>query len=363
MYGKSASKAEDKARQRNIYAKKHLQNDLDVQRDMERVHLTTIRHEKIKLQKELERMRNKGQYMVKRHGISNHTQRLLKLRFTSDQKDNSNANQIENIIEDQENKKRTRLGLPEINGPERRKSTGNDGMTMEQRVILRRRKEAEQMQEALVARVGQLADEFKAKNADTSLRRRSVSPVMRDSLTVKRDGSMTAKSDGYNDEIRRRARARLNNRSSITDVDINEAKNSIARRLLKSDSQQALEGSNPEEETVTRKVSHVLPIEGANKKTPETNALPKNAEDLVFDQEVFAPDGHVRTVHLLPNTEEAFREAKKARYLRMKGSTGPHGQELTVDEIFAADDEEVADKHDNKDDQAEDGDNENEIRD
>ena len=356
MYGKNASKAEDKARQRNIYAKKHLQNDLDVQRDMERVHLTTIRHEKIKLQKELERMRNKGQYMVKRHGISNHTQRLLKLRFTSDQTDD-NANQVENIIEDQENQKRTRLGLPEIGGPERRKSAGNDGMTMEQRVILRRRKEAEKMQEALVARVGQLADEFKAKNGDVSLQRRSVSPVKHDSLTVRRDSSMTAKSDGYNDEIRRRARARLNNRSSITDVDLNQAKNAIARRLLKSDSLHALEGSNSEEETVTRRVSHVLPIEGANKKTPEKNALPQNAEDLVFDQETFAPDGHVRTVHLLPNTEEAFREAKKARYLRMKGSEGPNGQELSVDEIFAAGDE-VADE----DGKVEDEEIEDEIR-
>ncbi|XP_072016389.1 uncharacterized protein [Amphiura filiformis] len=323
MYKGTPGRSEDKARQRNIYAKKHLQNDLQAQKDMERAHLQTIRKEKIQLQKELERMHNKGQYMVKRHGHSNHTQRLLKLRLTSEQVQDPQGESGE-----QEQDNGSRLGLPEIKLPKDMKKTSNGKLTMEERVKARRRQEAEKKQEALVAKVGKLAEDFKDKNSqDLPLRRQSnVSPIQRH-LTPRQDGAQTAKSDGYVTESRRlnRTKSKQNARSSIGEVDFTEAKNSVARRLLKSESVEGITG----EDTNGRKISHVLPIETATK-----DVLSQNIEDLVFDQEIFAPDGHVRTVHLLPDPEEAYREAKKARYLRWGKGSNPMEKELTVGEIF-----------------------------
>ncbi len=318
MYGKPGHN-EDKARQRNIYAKKHLQNDLDVQKDMERVHLQTIRNEKIRLQKELERMRNKGQYMVKRHGPTNHTQRLLKLRLTTTEQQ---QNPLGDDGQDTEQGSRVRSGLPEINQSKKKKPKGSSqNMTMEERLILRRRKEAEKMQDALVAKVGKLAEDFK-KSSKTGMplpRQRSVSPVRHLDVPRQTAGSPTSKSDSYYESRRvNRTRSKQNARSSIGDVDLSEAKNSVARRLLKSESTEAMENGDKE-----RKPPNVLP----------ENELPQNAEDLVFDQDLFAPDGHVRTIHLLPDPEEAFKEAKKARYLRWKGGH-PNEKELTVDEMF-----------------------------
>lgn len=334
---------EDKARQRNIYAKRHLQNDLDAQREMERAHLQTIRNEKIRLQRELERMKNKGQYMVKRHGISNHTQRLLKLRFSNDPSLSQDAEDgIDGVDQDDEN----RVGLPDID-PSKKKSgkmvTNQElRMTREDRVREHRRKEAAKRQEELVARVGKLADDFKEKQQQQDVNgdvvggytRRRRSMVSLDNADAKSEGAQTSKSDGfYTVPPHRRGgttRGTKMRTSSIVDVSLTDAKSSVARRLLPSEATQRDDGDNQ-----TRKISnHVIPmgLTGANKTVSK-------AEDLIFDQDMFAPDGQVRTVHLLPDAGEAFREAKKARYLRTIGGNAMD-TELSVDEMFANDDDE-----------------------
>ncbi|CAH1787269.1 unnamed protein product [Owenia fusiformis] len=53
----------------------------------------------------------------------------------------------------------------------------------------------------------------------------------------------------------------------------------------------------------------------------------------IFDVESYNPDGTLRTLHTLPDQDDAFEEARKARYLRTKERT-EKDRELTVTEIF-----------------------------
>ncbi|XP_073673205.1 uncharacterized protein [Garra rufa] len=55
-----------------------------------------------------------------------------------------------------------------------------------------------------------------------------------------------------------------------------------------------------------------------------------------FPSEILAPDGHLRTVHTLPNFAQALAEARKARYIRYRGQPLCE-RELTIREIFARD--------------------------
>ncbi|XP_056337711.1 uncharacterized protein LOC130248177 [Danio aesculapii] len=55
-----------------------------------------------------------------------------------------------------------------------------------------------------------------------------------------------------------------------------------------------------------------------------------------FPSDMLAPDGHLRTVHTLPNFAQALVEARKARYIRHRGQPLCE-RELTIREIFAQD--------------------------
>ncbi|XP_003724276.1 uncharacterized protein LOC100891419 [Strongylocentrotus purpuratus] len=58
--------------------------------------------------------------------------------------------------------------------------------------------------------------------------------------------------------------------------------------------------------------------------------------DIVFDQQKYAPDGALRTVHMLPPADNAFSQARQARYLRWRDPNETNRErELTVSEIFA----------------------------
>ncbi|XP_063966841.1 uncharacterized protein LOC135156908 [Lytechinus pictus] len=58
--------------------------------------------------------------------------------------------------------------------------------------------------------------------------------------------------------------------------------------------------------------------------------------EIVFDQEKYAPDGALRTVHMLPTGDNAFSQARQARYLRWRDPNELNKEkELTVSEIFA----------------------------
>ncbi|XP_069824057.1 coiled-coil domain-containing protein 190 [Dendropsophus ebraccatus] len=57
----------------------------------------------------------------------------------------------------------------------------------------------------------------------------------------------------------------------------------------------------------------------------------------VFDEEVYAPDGGLRTLHTMPDFMDSFEEAKNARYIRHR--VKPESEiELSVGEIFNKED-------------------------
>lgn len=60
--------------------------------------------------------------------------------------------------------------------------------------------------------------------------------------------------------------------------------------------------------------------------------------------ESLAPDGRLRTVHILPNFAQALVEARKARYIRHRGLP-PCERELSVREIFSKSTRDIHTKH------------------
>ena len=53
-----------------------------------------------------------------------------------------------------------------------------------------------------------------------------------------------------------------------------------------------------------------------------------------YDPEVYNADGSIRTVHNLPDFDQSYEQAKKARYIRSKDNK-ERETELTVKQIFA----------------------------
>ena len=126
--------------------------------------------------------------------------------------------------------------------------------------------------------------------------------------------------------------------SSFSDYDLRNIKQSITKRLVRDE--KAGQGSDPvaqEKQQLGRTTSTTSNL-GTTK--PRRKNLSVGSEphpmDMVFDQDTYAPDGSLRTVHMLPDPKESFEEAKKARYLRWRGPR-EGDVELTVNEIFAKD--------------------------
>ncbi|OCT85444.1 coiled-coil domain-containing protein 190 [Xenopus laevis] len=59
-------------------------------------------------------------------------------------------------------------------------------------------------------------------------------------------------------------------------------------------------------------------------------------ENLVFDKEVYAPDGSLRTIHTMPDLNKSLEEARNARYIRYRHRPD-FEQELSVQDIFQKD--------------------------
>ncbi|XP_016385454.1 uncharacterized protein LOC107721802 [Sinocyclocheilus rhinocerous] len=73
-----------------------------------------------------------------------------------------------------------------------------------------------------------------------------------------------------------------------------------------------------------------------NERGAEINGNRCPTSSVSFPSEMLAPDGHLRTVHTLPNFAQALAEARKARYIRHRGQPLCE-RELTIREIFARD--------------------------
>lgn len=71
-----------------------------------------------------------------------------------------------------------------------------------------------------------------------------------------------------------------------------------------------------------------------NERGAEINGNRCPSSPALFPSEMLAPDGHLRTVHTLPNFAQALVEARKARYIRHRGQPLCE-RELTIREIFS----------------------------
>ncbi|XP_072552117.1 uncharacterized protein [Salminus brasiliensis] len=79
-------------------------------------------------------------------------------------------------------------------------------------------------------------------------------------------------------------------------------------------------------------------------KPEETDDITSPSSPLSPLPESLAPDGRLRTVHVLPNFAQALAEARKARYIRHRGRA-PHERELSIREIFARNSTDTHTKH------------------
>ncbi|XP_019643665.1 PREDICTED: uncharacterized protein LOC109484743 [Branchiostoma belcheri] len=135
------------------------------------------------------------------------------------------------------------------------------------------------------------------------------------------------------------------------ELNMDEVKESIAKRLASKSSIESTDrgGEEPRMDSVVP----VLPdinqdspgrvnslvaqsSPGSQNKKSDLQSVEDFLANPVFNPELYAPDGHVRTLHTLPNFKDSFDEAKKARYLRLgKGELLPSEIPLSVNEIFA----------------------------
>jgi hypothetical protein len=147
---------------------------------------------------------------------------------------------------------------------------------------------------------------------------------------------------------------------ALVDLNVHEAKDSVARRLVSNPAERSehpamtsplrpppalspvRESAEAEEEVPQS--SQQNPQSSTQKKgqsqsqkksqgkmvTPKPKA---KAGEQVFDGLRYNPDGSLRTVHTLPDFQSSLREAMKARYLRMKGAQWIE-RELSTSEIF-----------------------------
>ncbi|CAK8673704.1 unnamed protein product [Clavelina lepadiformis] len=56
-------------------------------------------------------------------------------------------------------------------------------------------------------------------------------------------------------------------------------------------------------------------------------------DNLIFDTDLYAPDGRIRMVHMMPEFQQAFREARQTRYVRTKEKRDIETQ-LSASQIF-----------------------------
>lgn len=164
-------------------------------------------------------------------------------------------------------------------------------------------------------------------------------------------------------ETPRTARKKLAN---IAEIDIKAAKENITKRLASTTIRESAKSPVPfdSSKTVTESSCKSNGIAGEDQCNLSTNLAehtghfsangftdnsdhvrPKSHEvraslhrghssdEIVFDADMYNPDGSLRMVHRMGNADDRFREAKKARYLRTREAL-ERERELTLGEIF-----------------------------
>ncbi|XP_071802490.1 uncharacterized protein [Asterias amurensis] len=381
---------EDRALQRNSFARRHLDANLEVQQSMEKMHLQTIRNEKMKLQRELEKMRGRGRgnqrILGRRHtaSMSSNTARLTQLRLNKDPNERfkgqgqsfnggnrslkisgratsptpgatGEPNTARAPMEAVGRGRHHTVELPSIipggrsprSGYHNRQEPGGEDYIREQH-MLEHKRNLNKKQEELQARMEKFGDDLGQKHRDTTTNgetRRSPSErsdtKSDDGITVSSDPSASfPPSQPHSTDTPLSSRQRSN---SFSEYDLKSVKNSITKRLVgdektPTDPTDASTTESPQFNRTTSTVSSVTGNAKLRKKKTSVGSdskqkgIPLNF-DMVFDQDTYAPDGSLRTMHMLPDPMETFEEAKKARYLRWRGPK-EDDIELTVNQIF-----------------------------
>eukprot|EP00079_Xenopus_tropicalis_P009611 XP_002933820.1 PREDICTED: coiled-coil domain-containing protein 190 [Xenopus tropicalis] len=142
--------------------------------------------------------------------------------------------------------------------------------------------------------------------------------------------------------------SRPESESSSLEDNLSAVNNIIAEKLSISDNPNMMDksvSSNEEQGSSENAVGTVCksPTDVAPQRPGHTNAQSLRQrrgsllkENLVFDEEVYAPDGSLRTVHTMPDLMQSLEEARKARYIRHRHRPD-FEKELSVQEIFQKD--------------------------
>ena len=393
---------EDRALQRNSFARRHLDADMEAQQGLERIHLQTIRNEKMKLQKELDKMRTRGHQRIlgrrQTAVMRNNTARLSQLQLN---REPSGIYQGKGLSQSMNGGNRslktpgrskspmpglngeldvTRAPLEAIgrgrdrhivelpainstgrsprpggrsprNGYQNRPEIGEDYIREQQ--MLEHKRNINKKQEELLARVEKFGEDMgqKYRNGSGELRQ---SPSERsdtksdDNITVSSDPSASFPPGRSNVSDAPAIGSSRRKSDSYTEYNMKSIKNSITQTLVGEEKVQSEPVDAPTENPkLGRTISTTTSMGGIRnaklrkkkisvENEPRRKGMPLNI-DVVFDQETYAPDGSLRTMHMLPDPEECFEEAKKARYLRWRGPNNDD-VELTVNQIFGKND-------------------------
>ncbi|XP_053325280.1 coiled-coil domain-containing protein 190-like [Spea bombifrons] len=127
-----------------------------------------------------------------------------------------------------------------------------------------------------------------------------------------------------------------------SDINVTDVENAMAKRLSISGSINEVQNSSEFNDktkglTIKSSTQETIP------KSAYFNAPPSKSrrgslfkEKYIFDEETFAPDGGLRTLHTMPDLMVSLKEAKKARYIRHRHKLDSE-KELSVHEVFQKD--------------------------
>ncbi|XP_033119216.1 uncharacterized protein LOC117118661 [Anneissia japonica] len=322
---------EEKAKTKNMFANRSLQSNLERERGIEKMHMETIRREQVMLQKELQKVRTKGQYLNGNRPVVRQPNRLRHIGYRHERRNKATEGAGAQLSDKANN---TDSGFPSINVTSKQLSAKSTPLqreydkkmqllqkesNREQAISQRRLNEMSRRQEKLVARVADLAEGL--KHATTS---------GKETASFAKGGKYDKKQSERKMSHQEKVASNLKTLPSIfsspipNKVSLSDSPQT-ARRLeapILANATPALTGNS---------------LHNGQESNVNTQAMVADIianPTLWFDQHKYAPDGGLRTIHLLPDSDDTFHEAKKARYLRWKDPQSAN-KELSVGEIFA----------------------------
>ncbi|XP_056384022.1 coiled-coil domain-containing protein 190 [Hyla sarda] len=192
-------------------------------------------------------------------------------------------------------------------------------------------KEQKRLQKDL-ARIKQATVKKTSSNSATNMGKRgqlaatSAGPVMASGSSM----TLQMRINDFMDGVKK---GKAETESSPSGPNITEIKTSSSRRS----SIVSVTGDLPGKPSGLLSNTNDKPIGSANAPFPRQRRGSLFKDKPAFDEEIYAPDGGLRTLHTMPDFMDSFEEAKNARYIRHR--VKPESEmELSVDEIFEKED-------------------------